>query len=114
MRALHTILSAVSAVLLVLVLYFFVRSYFRFDGVLRFVENASAPVVPSAQTGFRAKGKSVGLISYKGQLIYVSIINPIGADTWEGWSVPVDREFASGPMNLVWDVRQRRGLEYGS
>jgi hypothetical protein len=117
MRALNTILSTVSAVLLVLALFFFVRSYFRFDGVLRFVEHAAAgaaPDAPGTPQGFYAKGKSSGLISHKGQLTYVSIVNPIGADTWEGWSVPVDEVFASGPMNLVWDVRERRGLEFGS
>jgi hypothetical protein len=110
MRWLFTILAAISLALFTLTVFFYVRSYWRFDGVLHFVEHESHP----APGEFRPKGKSTGFISYKGQLTYVSIINPIGGDAWEGWSVPADATFASGPMNLVWDVRERTGLEFGS
>src|SRR3954454_13142931 len=109
MRWLFTILAAISLVLFALTLFFYARSYSRFDGVLHFVEHESYP----APGEFRPKGMSTGFISYKGQLTYVSIINPIGGDAWEGWSVPVDHPFAAGPMNIVWDVRDKHGVGWG-
>src|SRR4051812_21890114 len=103
MRALNTILSAVAAVLLALVLVFFVRSYLRFDGMLHYTDEGT----PGVATGFSGnnvtadvefKGRSSGIISYRGQLTWVSITTPIPVGDWEHWSVPTDQPFASGPM----------------
>jgi hypothetical protein len=117
MRALNTILSAVSLVLLALVLFFFVRSYFRFDGALHYAEGK--PTVATASGNNQTleqeiAGRSTGVTSYRGQLTWVSIANPIRADDWETWSVPADQPYSKGPMLLVWELRDNSGLRWGA
>jgi hypothetical protein len=117
MRWLLTILAAISLVLFALTVFFFARSYGRFDGVLHFGVGHPGTATGVNEAGLtesdQIRPRSSGLISYRGQLTYVSIVNPIGGDTWEGWSVPVDRPYAAGPMNIVWDVREKHGVGWG-
>jgi hypothetical protein len=118
MRWTSTIFTALSLVLLLLVAFFYARSYARFDGLLHFDEHGKpgAAIATNGRDALRAEftGRSSGFISYRGHLTYVSITNPVRAEDWEGWSVPVDQPYAQGPMNIVWDVREIGGLKYGS
>ena len=115
---LNTILSAFSLLVLLIVVFFWVRSYWRFDGILHYSEGEPVTVTASNNgktVDAQFQGHSSGLISYSGQMAYVSIVNPIKAADWEGWSSPVEAKTGTGPAALVSDVRvQHSGLRFGS
>src|SRR6266700_3612443 len=116
MRLLNTIFSALSLFLLLVVAFFWVRSYWRFDGILRYSEGTPITLETSLKgRTFKVElpGRSAGLISYRGQMAYVSVATPIG-EPWESWSVPVEATTGTGPAALVSDVRVHTGLRYGS
>jgi hypothetical protein len=117
MRRLLHILSALSLLLLAVVLVFWIRSYSRFDGVLHFGE--AAPLSATAQgegesTKVDVTGRSTGWLSYRGRLTYVSIANPLRSAPWEHWSEPADAPPGMGPMMLVWEARSQGGLSGGT
>lgn len=117
MRLLSTILSAVSLVLLLFVGFYYARSYLRYEGVLHFSEGAPESVTASKYgntVDVDVTGRSTGWLSFRGQLTYVSIANPVRFDSWVSWSFPADTPPATGPMVLVADVRGHRGLQGGS
>jgi hypothetical protein len=114
---LNTILSAFSLLVLLIVVFFWVRSYWRFDGILHYREGA--PVTVSASYKGRTAedqftGRSVGMISYHGQMAYVSIVNPVPSQPWEGWSSPLEATTGTGPAALASEVRLHTGLRMGS
>jgi hypothetical protein len=116
MRMLNTIFSALSLFLLLVVAFFWARSYWRFDGILRYSEGTPITLETSLKgRTFKVElpGRSAGLISYRGQMAYVSVATPIG-EPWESWSVPVEATTGTGPAALVSDVRVHTGLRYGS
>jgi len=117
MRVFFNVLSAVCAVLLLLVLAAWIRSYVRYDGLLHFSEGESSMATASGNgrtEEAEIAGRSTGFISYKGRLTYVSIANPLRPAEWESWTAPVDALPTSGPMMLTWDVRNQSGLSGGS
>ncbi|HEY7118934.1 MAG TPA: hypothetical protein VH475_20255 [Tepidisphaeraceae bacterium] len=117
MRLLNTVISALSLLLLIFAVFFWARSHWRYGGILHFTE--STPVAVTASNEGKSvqeqfTGRSSGLISYKGQLTYVSIVNPLRPAPWESWSSPADATTGSGPMALVADARVHRGLRGGA
>jgi hypothetical protein len=117
MRLLSTILSAVSLVLLLFVGFYYARSYARYEGILHFAEGAPTTVTASKNGNtveVDVTGRSTGWISFRGQLTYVSIANPVSFESWTGWSEPADAPPAIGPMLLVAEARSYRGLQGGS
>jgi len=117
MRALTPLLTAVSLVLLLLVIGLWARSYFRYDGVLHYAEGG-AQTANASKNGktqdMDVLGRSTGLISYRGRMTYVSIANPLRAESWESWSVPADAPPAGGPMLLAWEARAHSGVAWGN
>lgn len=113
---LNTILSALSTFLFLIVLFFWLRSYWRFDGFLHYGEGK--PIILETSVKGRTfkvelPGRSGGLISYRGQIAYVSVATPFG-EPFESWSVPVEATTGTGPAALVSDVRVHTGFRYGS
>jgi hypothetical protein len=118
MRVLTTILAGVSALLLCVSIFFFARSYVRFEGSLHFTDG-NAPLNATASDNgqsrqFNLTGRSSGWISFRGQLTYFSIGNFVQLESWESWSIPTDAEPAPGPMMLAWEARDIRGVGGGS
>jgi hypothetical protein len=117
MRWFFNILSALSLLLLAVVLLFWIRSYSRFEGILHFSD--AAPLMATAQgegesLATAVTGRSSGWLSYRGRLTYVSIANPLRSAPWEHWSEPADAPPGVGPMMLVWEARSQRGLSGGT
>jgi hypothetical protein len=117
MRLSSTILAALSLILMVFAVFFGVRSYSRYEGALRYGKGAPTPATAFTKDESYSQdftGRSTGLLSYRGQLTYVSIVNPLRPEPWETWSIGANETPRSGPMILVWDVRLRSGLAFGS
>jgi len=117
MRLLLTILAALSTLLLIFTLFFYVRSYSRYEGVTHFTEGGSETATASANgktVEMDVSGRCSGWISYKGQLTYVSMVDPVKFESWENWSQPLDQPMpAKGAMVLVSDARLHSGLGGG-
>jgi hypothetical protein len=116
MRIFRPILTALSLLLLVLVTFFWVRSYLRYEGILHFGD--SAPLVATAvgegeTLDGNVRGRSTGFISYKGRVTYVSIANPLLGQEWEAWSEPVNAPPSTGAKRLVVEAA-RHGLGGGA
>jgi 4-amino-4-deoxy-L-arabinose transferase-like glycosyltransferase len=117
MRKLRDILTALSLLLLIAVLFFWVRSYARYEGVLHYGEGA--PLVATAMgegetLQGNVRGRSTGFVSYRGRLTYVTIANPLRADEWERWSEAIDATPSSGAKRLVVEVAARSAIGGGS
>jgi hypothetical protein len=119
MRWVSTILAAISSVLLVFVLYFGARSYWRYEGIVHY-STASPMVATATGNGLsldrEISGRTSGLISFKGQLTYVSIANPDPEpeQVWYSWSHSIDQPLVLGPMVLVVEARGWSGLKGGT
>src|SRR6266566_7218597 len=116
MRLLLNFLAALSLLLLLIALFFWTRSYFRYEGILHFGQGQPLTATASGvgETLDReVTGRSSGWISYRGRLTYVSIANPLPAEGWEIWSQPVNAPPGTGPMILVWEARAHSGLAGG-
>jgi hypothetical protein len=117
MRKLRDILSALSLLLLIAALFFWVRSYARYEGVLHYGEGAPlvATVVGEGETLERnVVGRSTGWVSYRGRLTYVTIANPLRADDWERWSEAIASTPSSGAKRLVAEVAARSAIGGGA
>jgi hypothetical protein len=117
MRALTPLLTAVSLVFFLLVIALWVRSYFRYDGLLHYAEGSSLTANASKNgktQDMDVSGHSSGLISYRGRMTYLTIANPLKAEPWESWTVAVDSPPAGGPMLLAWEARSHSGVAWGS
>lgn len=117
MRVISTILSALSLLLFLVVAFFWVRSFMRFEGVLHFSDSApvKATMLGEGETMTPdVRGRSAGWISYRGRLTYLSIANPLRSAGWESWSEPADAPAGMGPMMLAWEARNRSGLAGGT
>jgi hypothetical protein len=117
MRLFSNFLAALSLLLLLVVCFFWTRSYFRYEGVLHFSEGAPLQATASGvgeTLDADVTGRSSGWISYRGRLTYVSIANPLRTKPWESWSQPADAPPSAGPMILVWEARAHSGLAGGS
>src|SRR5258706_285615 len=93
MRFFSNFLAALSLLLLLVVCFFWTRSYFRYEGVLHFSEGAPWKTTMSGAgetLDAEVTGRSSGWISYRGRLTYVSIANPLRTKPWESWSQPAD------------------------
>jgi hypothetical protein len=119
MRLMFNIFTAISLLFLVLILIFWPRSYFRFEGVMHYSEGSMTAV----KAGYGGKsvdeqvtGRSSGWVSFPGQLTYVSITNPARTNDWESWSASVDIEEgnATWSMSLAAQAASRRGIGMGS
>lgn len=116
MRLLFNIFAAISTLLLLLVLTFWVRSYSRYEGILHYAD--APPVMVKAHGNGRTvedecAHRSSGWVSFPGQLTYLSIANPVLSSEWESWSAPVDSFSGWAPV-LAADAFERRGLRAGS
>jgi hypothetical protein len=117
MRNLRDILSALSLLLLIAVLYLWMRSYSRYEGVLHYGE--AAPLVATAvgegeTLEGNVRGRSTGLVSYRGRMTYVTIANPLRAQTWERWSEAIAETPSSGAKRLAVDVAAQSTMGGGS
>ena len=117
MGKLRDILSALSLLLLVAMIVLWVRSYARYEGVLHYGE--AAPLVATAvgegeTLEGNVRGRSTGVVSYRGRLTYVTIANPLRADTWERWSEVIAETPSSGAKRLAVDVAAQSTMGGGS
>ena len=117
MRWFFHIFSALSLLVLVVVMVFWIRSYSRFEGVLHFGESeplAATVLGEGESTSVDVAGRSSGWLSFRGRLTYLSIANPLRSDSWESWSEPADAPPGMGPMMLAWEARGQDGLSGGT
>lgn len=119
MRLLSNTLSAISLLLLILVLLFWTRSHWRYEGILSYSEGATVTVKVATNGKVveeQVSGRSCGWISFPGQLTYLSIANPVRSNDWESWSAPVDIDAsnAAWPMLLAADAGMQQGFRFGS
>lgn len=117
MRKLRDILSALSPLLLIAVIFFWVRSYARYEGVLHYGD--AAPLVATAvgegeTLEGNVRGRSTGIVSYRGRLTYVTIANPLRADEWERWSEAISETPSSGAKRLAVEVAAQSTMGGGS
>jgi hypothetical protein len=117
MRKLRDILSALSLLLLIAVIFFWVRSYARYEGVLHYGD--AAPLVATAvgegeTLEGNVRGRSTGIVSYRGRLTYVTIANPLRADQWERWSEAIAGTPSSGAKRLAVEVAAQSAMGGGS
>jgi len=119
MRLIGTILSALSLLLLLGVLFFWMRSYSNYEGVAWFREGKDLTPATWTQAGtsetWELPGRSRGILSYKGQLTYASIANPLISEPQEFWSHPLKEELTAGKSAaLMFDAKNRAGITFGS
>jgi len=117
MRAISTIVSAISLLLLILVLFLWLRSHSRYEGILHY--GSGAPLKVKASYGGKVvedecPTRSSGWISFPGQLTYVSVANPVNTNDWESWSEPLDTSLAAWSPLLAADAVIQSGLRWGS
>jgi 4-amino-4-deoxy-L-arabinose transferase-like glycosyltransferase len=117
MRKLRDILSWLSLLLLIAVLFFWMRSYARYEGVLHYGD--AAPLVATAvgegeTLEGNVRGRSTGWVSYRGRLTYVTIANPLRADVWEAWSEAIAATPSPGAKRLVMEVAAQSAMGGGS
>ena len=117
MGKLRDILSALSLLLLLAVIFLWVRSYTRYEGVLHY--GKAAPLVATASAegesaDVNVDGRSTGIVSYRGRLTYVTIANPLRADTWERWSEVIAETPSSGAKRLAVEVAAQSTMGGGS
>jgi hypothetical protein len=118
MRRLSNILAGISLFFLILVLLLWVRSNWRYEGILHYVEGPLVTVKAAANGKVAEEqfaGKSSGWISFPGQLTYLSVTNPVRSNDWDGWSEPVDVEEskATWSMKIAAQAGIHRGLRMG-
>jgi hypothetical protein len=117
MRLLSTILAAISMLLLIGVLFFYVRSYWLYEGNVHYSEGGQARAALTVR-GKRGEGdipgRMSGLLSYKGEFTYASIAVPTEEPAWQSWSNPLDEPLKNGAMSLMYPtVGSRFGYASG-
>lgn len=120
MRLLGTIFSAVCFVLFCAAIFFWIRSYSAFEGAAWFKEDqapiAAAWTKPDGSTGTAdLASRTAGLLSFRGQLTYATIANPLKSEPAETWSHPVKEAVSRGnAMALLWDPKDSVGITFGT
>src|SRR3954463_15105650 len=95
MRLLSTILAALSLLLLIITIFFWVRSQSAYEGFVHYSETGSYKVAlrrGDAQAEGEINGNVAGILSRNGKLTYASIANPpLEPWSWKAWSGPRDQ-----------------------
>jgi hypothetical protein len=106
MRLFTTILAAISCLLLTLVVFFWIRSYFRYEGMVWYGAGREAHVVVTNVRGQRGEGEAPGrmrgLMSRGGSLTYASIADPSDEPESNSWSHPTGQPPKPGAMSLMY------------
>jgi hypothetical protein len=104
MRLFTTILAAVSCLLLMFVILFWIRSYWRYDGIVWYGAGREAHVALTVR-GKRGEGEAAGrmrgFMSRAGCLTYASMADPSDEPDSQSWSHPVGQPPAPGAMSLM-------------
>lgn len=105
MRVLTTILAAVSFLLLMFVVFFWVRSYSRYEGAVWYGAGKEARVVLTVRDKRgegEAAGRMRGFMSRAGCLTYASIADPSDEPPSQSWSHPTGQPPMPGAMSLMY------------
>lgn len=116
MRILFTIASFLSVLILLTLAFFWTRSYSRFEGIVHYDEGSPTLCISNPETTktyIEVETHSTGLISYKGQLTWASVANPLRSKPWEKFSVSVDAP-PGDVTALMFEPRMRKGLSWAS
>src|SRR4051794_28558420 len=104
MRLFTTILAAVCSLLLIFVVFFWVRSYFYYEGTVWYRTGgevrAALTVRGQRGEGQIPAGRMRGFLSRRGSLTFASIADP-SEDESSSWSHPVNEAPKSGAMALM-------------
>lgn len=93
MRILFNIASALSLIVLVLLVVLWRRSYSRYEGIVHFGTGSPTACISNPETTktmIEVDTHSTGVVSYRGQLTWASVANPLRSDPWQSFSVHVD------------------------
>jgi hypothetical protein len=105
MRLLTTIFAAVCSLLLIFVVFFWVRSYFYYEGTVWFRPGGEVRVALTVRgqrgEGQIPAGRMRGFLSRRGSLTFASIADPTDEPPSESWSHPVDQPPGKGAMTLM-------------
>jgi len=104
MRLVTTILAALSMLLFIGVLFFYVRSYSYYEGNVHYSGGGQARATLTVK-GQRGEGdiagRITGLLSHRGAFTYASIAVPTEEPAWQSWSHPIDQPLKPGAMSLM-------------
>lgn len=105
MRLFSTILAALSVLLLIVIVFFWIRSQSTYEGFVHYSETGRYKVAlrrGNAQAEGEINGNVAGLLSRDGKLTYASIANPpVEPWSWKAWSGPRDQPEPGASMLML-------------